>query len=529
MSTFISEPGTRLAGRYRLEDRVSDTAGSTLWKAIDETLARPVAVLTFAPGFPRVFHVVTAARAASRMTDSRLAQVFDVEDAGDRAYVVLEWVGGESLDDLLASGPLEPGRAAALVAEAAQALAAAHAAGLAHLCLTPRSLRWTAGGGIKITGLGVEAAMYGAHADDPAAADTQGLGRLLYAALTAHWPGDGAVYLPPAPFVDGELAAPRQVRAGVPAGIDTVTSLAMSGRPWRGRPALTSPAALAEALARVAPATPLTPPPLLLPPHSPDGYSPDGRPAGRRSAGRRSAGPQAPAVSPADTQAIRTGDAGPMPPGHEPHRIGKALAGVVVVLVAAAIGLGAWTLSRDLGKPSHPGSTTSARPSASGTVAVLTPVSAHGFDIYDTTGQDHNENDNEAPHAIDGNPRTAWHTLFYENDPVFGRLKKGTGLILDMGKPVKLSTVEVTFGPTAGADVQIVVGNSNSLSRDALSSFTTVAEATDVPGNDYTFHARAAVTGRYVLAWFTRLPPQPHGSKNNFEAEIFNIVVRGSG
>ncbi len=79
MSTFISEPGTRLAGRYRLEDRVSDTAGSTLWKAIDETLARPVAVLTFAPGFPRVYHVVTAARAASRMTDSRLAQVFDVD------------------------------------------------------------------------------------------------------------------------------------------------------------------------------------------------------------------------------------------------------------------------------------------------------------------------------------------------------------------------------------------------------------------------------------------------------------------
>ena len=216
MSTFISEPGTRLAGRYRLEDRVSDTAGSTLWKAIDETLARPVAVLTFAPGFPRVQHVVTAARAASRMTDSRLAQVFDVEDVGDRAYVVLEWVSGDSLDDLLASGPLEPARAAALVVEAAQALAAAHATGLAHLCLTPRSLRWTPGGGIKITGLGVEAAMYGAHAENPAVADTQGLGRLLYAALTAYWPGEDAVYLPPAPHVDGELCTPRQVCAGVP-------------------------------------------------------------------------------------------------------------------------------------------------------------------------------------------------------------------------------------------------------------------------------------------------------------------------
>src|SRR5260370_20664470 len=120
MSTFISERGTRLAGRYRLEDRVSDTAGTTLWKAIDETLARPVGVLTFAPGFPRVYHVVTAARAASRMTDSRLAQVFDLQDARDRAYVVLEWVSGEPLYDLLAAAPLEPARPAALTAAAAQ-------------------------------------------------------------------------------------------------------------------------------------------------------------------------------------------------------------------------------------------------------------------------------------------------------------------------------------------------------------------------------------------------------------------------
>ncbi len=528
MSTFISEPGTRLAGRYRLEDRVSDTAGTTLWKAIDETLARPVAVLTFAPGFPRVYHVVTAARAASRMTDSRLAQVFDVEDAGDRAYVVLEWVSGDSLDDLLSSGPLEPARAAALVAEAAQALAAAHAAGLAHLCLTPRSLRWTAGGGIKITGLGVEAAMYGARADDPAVADTQGLGRLLYAALTAHWPGEDSLYLPPAPYVDGELCTPRQVRAGVPAGLDTVTSLALSGRPWRGRPPLTSPAALAEALAQVAPATPLTPPPLPLPPRSAAGRASTGRSAVGRASMGHSAGTGTSPQSAANTQATRAGNRGrTAPPRRDRPGVGKALVGVVVVLVAAAIGVGAWTLSRNLGGPARPGGTAAPRPTSG--VARLAPLSAGGFDIYDTTGQDQNENGSEAPRAIDGNPRTGWHTLFYENNPVFGGLKKGTGLILDMGKPVKLSEVEVLFGPTAGADVQIMVGDNNALSPGALANFTTVAKGNDIPGNDYTFHASGSATGRYVLIWFTKLPPEPESPKNNFEAEIFNIVVRGSG
>ena len=190
MSTYTSEPGTRLAGRYRLEDQVDAGGGWALWKAIDEILARPVTVLTFAENFPRVRDAVTAARAASRLSDSRLSQVFDVDDSGERAYIVMEWVAGESLADMLSDGgPIEPARAAALVAEAAQALSVAHAAGLAHMRLVPGSLRWTSGGGVKITGLGIDAALAGVGADediseDPALTDTQDLARLLYAAVT---------------------------------------------------------------------------------------------------------------------------------------------------------------------------------------------------------------------------------------------------------------------------------------------------------------------------------------------------------
>jgi len=524
MSTFITEPGTRLAGRYRLEDRVSDTAGAALWKAIDETLARPVAMLTFAPGFPRVYQVVTAARAASRMTDSRLAQVFDVEDSGDRAYVVLEWVNGHSLHDMVAGGPLEPARAAGLVAEAAQALSTAHAAGLAHLCLTPRSLRWTPGGGIKITGLAVEAALYGAYADDPAGADTQGLGRLLYAALTGHWPGEGGGYsavtvtgairgspfaspghddpilLPPAPAIDGELCTPRQVCAGVPTAMDTVTSLALWGRAERGRPAIATPAALAEALATVAPSASLAS--RALPPDP--------------------AGPLTPPHPGVAVHEVSTGGL----PADRP-RVGKALGGIVVVLLIAALGLAAWTVSRSL-RSGHAGGQTRTHASTAA-VATLTPVNANGFDVYDTNGQDGNENDSQAQRAIDGDSQTAWHTLFYENNPVFGGFKKGTGLILDMGRPVKLSSVTVLFGPTSGADVQIKVGNTNTVAPSSLPAFTVVASATDVPGRSYTFRASRSATGRYVLIWFTRLPPEPRGPRNHYEAEIFNVAIRGSG
>src|ERR1700744_2397309 len=196
MSTYTSEPGTRLAGRYRLVDQVNNGAGWTYWKATDETLARSVTVLTFATGFPRVTEAVTAARAASRLNDPRFAQVFDVEDADGAAYVVLEWVAGESLLDMLSEGPLDPPAAAALIAEAAQAIALAHDTGLAHLRLDPACVHWTARGGVKIAGLGINAVLAGPEltaaeddGEDPDLIDTRDLARLLYAALTGYWPG----------------------------------------------------------------------------------------------------------------------------------------------------------------------------------------------------------------------------------------------------------------------------------------------------------------------------------------------------
>jgi hypothetical protein len=262
MSTYTSEPGTRLAGRYRLVDQVAAGSGWTMWKAMDETLARPVSVLTFAPGFPRIPQAVTAARAASRLTDPRLAQVFDVEDGGDQAYVVLEWVGGETLTDMLADNPLEPGQACALIADASRALAGAHAAGQMHLRLTPDALCWTRGSGVKITGLGIDAALAGdgladADAVDLPVTDTVDLAALLYAALTGYWPGESQTALPPAPESDGVVCTPRQVTAGVSPAIDEVVCRALLQRGGRHGAPITSPGEFADALAGVAPPVPL--------------------------------------------------------------------------------------------------------------------------------------------------------------------------------------------------------------------------------------------------------------------------------
>jgi len=524
MSTFISEPGTRLGGRYRLEDRVNDSGGWSGWKAIDETLARPVAVLTFAPGFPRIREVLTAARAASRLTDARLAQVFDVEDDWDAAYVVMEWVAGDSLDDLLADGPLEPARGAEIVAEGAEALAAAHAAGLAHLCLTPRSLRWTPGGGVKVLGLGVEAALADVTADDPALADTQGLAMLLYAALTGYWPGPGMGALPPAPLADGKPCSPRQVCAGVPASIDEVTCQALFQQDRRRGPRLTTPGLLADALFEVIPA-PLAPPPAPAPPPPrADSFASPGL--------DHRAGPATDYPPPTYPGAAGWPPAArPRRPASRPPRrpVSRAVIAVIALLVVAAIATGVYSLTRSGGgSAASPGNSggNSAGPSPKATT--LQPVQAGGFDALGLASDPGNENNDEAPAAIDSNPQTAWHTQFYLGSPEFGHLKKGTGLLLDMGKPVSLSSVQITFGPTAGANVAIEVGNNPSVAPAGLASFTRVDKQKDVGPGTQTFQTKKSPKGRYVLIWFTKLPPKP-SSSNTFEAFIYNIVIRGTG
>ncbi len=104
---------------------------------MDETLARPVSDADVRARIP-AYHAGgdrRQGREAGAHRPARLAQVFDVEDGDDQAYVVPKWVGGESLTDMLADNPLEPGQACALIADASRALVeAAHAAGQSYTC-----------------------------------------------------------------------------------------------------------------------------------------------------------------------------------------------------------------------------------------------------------------------------------------------------------------------------------------------------------------------------------------------------------
>jgi eukaryotic-like serine/threonine-protein kinase len=239
----------RLADRYRLDEQLSDEGGSSLWRATDRALARAVTVRTFVPGFRRLGQVVAAARAASQLNDRRLVQIFDADDSPEHRYIVSEWPSGERLDDVLAIGPLEPRRAVEIITEAAGAISVGHAAGLAHLCLTPDCVWCDTRSEVKIIGLATAAALAGTEADDPALADTRGLASLLYAALTGYWPGEEQTRLPAAPRTAGRPVSPRELQTDVPGDIEAIICRALFGEASGNEPPILSPAGLTVALA----------------------------------------------------------------------------------------------------------------------------------------------------------------------------------------------------------------------------------------------------------------------------------------
>lgn len=565
MTTYTAEPGARLGGRYRLEDRIAAGSGWDAWKAIDETLARAVTVFTFAQGFARITDVVTAARAASRLTDPRLAQVFDVEDAWDRAYIVMEWAAGETLGDLLSAGPLEPSRGARMIAEAAAALSSAHAAGVAHMCLSPGSVRWSQTGEVKVVGLGIDAALSGAVADDPVLVDTHGLGRLLYAALTGCWPGPDYPALPPAPTADGEPRSPRQVVAGIPMTFSDLACRAMRLQSREGSPPVATPGELASALMAALPPAPIPsapPPPArhsrraeLREDSSDDPYWPGRERVGydERQTGDWQFDGQARSESDWASYQDRTlgGGADDLEGGagvrdhasrtragrgrrdHRalplvdatrlPVRVVAAVGALVVVGVVAAVTL--WPGgSAQLQAAGHHRAKNNV-PTTS--IMTLAPVKATGFDPLTSAKDDgSNENTQYAQDAIDPSMGTAWDSQWYKTAE-FGGLKAGAGLLLDMGKPVTFRSVLVTFGAIPGADVKLLVGNSVARSAANLESMTTVAAANDVSG-PVTFRITSSASGRFLVIWFTKLPPKP-GSAHWFMAAVYNVVVRGIG
>ncbi|MGE5132245.1 MAG: protein kinase family protein [Gemmatimonadota bacterium] len=530
--------GGLVAGRYRLEEQAGEQDGSVVWRATDVTLCRDVTVRTFAPGCPRTAAVIAAARAVAKLNDARLAQVYDADSDPACPYVVTEWAPGSSLSELLRTGPLTPPRAAQLVAGAADALAGAHAAGLWHLCLAPGSLWVSQWGEVKITGLATVAALTSAEASDPAQADTRGLAGLLYAALTGYWPGPEPTGLPPAPCPGGRVAPPGQLRAGIPVSLDSVTCRALYAEAQGEAPPILGPAQLARELTAII----RTGPPGPVPEAMTASAWPDPPPAATL--------PQPPAVTVADPQSVtvpqppvpqppvpqrpapqppapqRAGPPQPGPPQPGPPPVAPGaqrprparrarsrrtlLTRAGLLLGLAVLAAAGWLLARG------PAGSRPPPAEAAGPVRVLVPASAVPFAIQ---GSGQGDNGQLAPLAIDRSPGTAWHTDWYTTER-FGNLTTGTGLLLDLGRPATVTAARITLGSYPGASLQLRAGSAAS-----LAGLKPVAYDGNASGQVW-LRPGHPVPGRYLLLWFTRLPPDGHGT---FQADVYDVRLQGQG
>jgi serine/threonine-protein kinase len=241
-------PGSTLGDRYRLTRHVAAGGMGDVWEADDRVLERHVAVKILRaahardPDFLERFR--SEAKHAAALTDARIAAVHDYgetqDDGATVAYLVMEFVAGEPLSTVLArEGALSVDRTLAVVADTADALQAAHDAGVVHRDVKPGNILLRPDGSVTITDFGIaRATNEPSHltrtglvlgtayylppeqaAGQPVtpASDLYALGVVAYECLTGNrpFPGDNAVQVAVAHLRDEPPALPDEVPAPV--------------------------------------------------------------------------------------------------------------------------------------------------------------------------------------------------------------------------------------------------------------------------------------------------------------------------
>ncbi|GAW48073.1 MULTISPECIES: protein kinase family protein [unclassified Nocardioides] len=271
------------------------------------------------------------------------------------------------------------------------------------------------------------------------------------------------------------------------------------------------------------------PPPFEDPPERPL-FAPEPSPGGTSRTPRPGAAPQATVARggagywPWDTGPDTGTGTGMTPtvddeaepvPGRSWLRLAGAIAACLLLLVAIVV---AYNLGRGrtpLGAlPGDDGPRPSATTSSAPPAQVITGVTATDFDPQGDLA----ENPETAGLAVDGAPATAWRTLTYLQNFGPGGLKTGVGLVLDLGEPRDVSSVDLSFVGTPTAYSLYVTDQAPT----GVKGLTPVASGT-AEQQRARVTLDTAASGRYLTVWLTSLPAVEGG----FRGEVAEVTVRG--
>ncbi|SBT53502.1 serine/threonine-protein kinase [Micromonospora narathiwatensis] len=153
-------PGVQLGNRYRLDERIASGGMGDVWRGTDQVLGRTVAVksllpaLLDEPGFAERFR--GEARTMATINHPGVVDVYDFGSDQQIAFLVMEYVEGDALSSTLSRvGRLTPARTMALLAQAADALHAAHEKGIVHRDVKPGNLLVRPNGTLVLTDFGI--------------------------------------------------------------------------------------------------------------------------------------------------------------------------------------------------------------------------------------------------------------------------------------------------------------------------------------------------------------------------------------
>ena len=156
----MSEKGRILADRYELKELVGQGGMADVYLAYDDILKREVAVkilrssLTGDPIYITRFH--REARAAAALCHRNIVEIYDVGEEDDLYYIVMEYVRGQTLKELINKrGALHYVEAVDIMKQVVSATALAHSMGIVHRDLKPQNILVTDSGIVKIADFGI--------------------------------------------------------------------------------------------------------------------------------------------------------------------------------------------------------------------------------------------------------------------------------------------------------------------------------------------------------------------------------------